>query len=72
MLMKKVLKKKCNNKKTAAVQLLPLIQKIGLYLNENGSNKFVGYDDLEAETKVVKIQESKSKRKRSVTRLFWK
>ena len=34
-----------------------------IVLNENTANEFVGYDDLESETEVVKIQESKTKGK---------
>ena len=37
-----------------------------IVLNESNSNEFVGYDSLETKTTVIKIPESKSKRKRSL------
>ena len=44
------------------LQLL-LIQKIGLCLNDYARNEFIGYDELESETKVVKYRKVKAKGK---------
>ena len=63
--MKKVLKKKCSNKKTVPVLQVLLDTEDWIIVNENGSSKFVGYDTFETESKVLKYRKTKSQGKES-------